>query len=41
MSTEAWSKGGVDTPENLQVLCRSCNSSKHDRLAAADTQGVQ
>lgn len=27
-----WSLGGPDTPENLRVLCRSCNSSKGDRV---------
>lgn len=26
-----WSTGGPDTPDNLQVLCRPCNSSKGDR----------
>lgn len=26
-----WSIGGPDTPDNLQVLCRPCNSSKGDR----------
>lgn len=26
-----YSKGGTDAPENLRVLCRSCNSSKGDR----------
>lgn len=28
-----WSIGGPDTAENLQVLCRPCNSSKGDRVA--------
>jgi len=28
-----WSIGGTDTPDNLQVLCRPCNSSKGDRVA--------
>jgi hypothetical protein len=28
-----WSIGGADTPDNLQVLCRPCNSSKGDRVA--------
>ncbi len=23
-----WSRGGSDQPENLQTMCRSCNSSK-------------
>lgn len=27
-----WSLGGPDTPENLRVLCRPCNSSKGDRV---------
>lgn len=29
------SKGGTNDPENLQTLCRSCNSSKKNREAAA------
>ena len=28
-----WSVGGPDTADNLQVLCRPCNSSKGDRVA--------
>lgn len=32
-----WSLGGPDTPENLRVLCRSCNSSKGDRVQRAST----
>jgi hypothetical protein len=27
-----WSLGGSDTPDNLQAMCRTCNSSKGDRL---------
>lgn len=27
-----YSKGGADTLDNLRVLCRSCNSSKGDRI---------
>jgi hypothetical protein len=27
-----WSLGGPDTADNLRVLCRSCNSSKGDRV---------
>jgi hypothetical protein len=27
-----WSKGGPDTEDNLRVLCRSCNSTKRDRV---------
>jgi hypothetical protein len=27
-----WSKGGPDTTDNLQVLCRPCNSSKGARV---------
>jgi len=30
-----WSKGGPDTYENLQTLCRSCNSRKHARVLVA------
>lgn len=29
-------KGGTDEPDNLQLLCRSCNSAKHDRLEVAN-----
>ncbi|HWU23253.1 MAG TPA: HNH endonuclease [Nocardioides sp.] len=24
-------RGGSDDPENIQVLCRGCNSRKHSR----------
>lgn len=27
-----WSRGGLDTVENLRVLCRSCNSRKGARI---------
>ena len=30
-----WSLGGPDTPDNLRVLCRPCNSSKGDRVHRA------
>lgn len=30
-----WSLGGPDTEENLRVLCRSCNSSRGNRVEAA------
>lgn len=30
------SKGGNSTPENLQVLCRTCNLSKKDKLPVLD-----
>lgn len=26
------SEGGTDDPENLQILCRSCNSRKKNRM---------
>lgn len=32
-----WSLGGPDTEANLRVLCRSCNSSKGDRVQRAST----
>ncbi|MGW5408975.1 HNH endonuclease [Streptomyces spiralis] len=28
-----WSLGGPDTPDNLQVLCRTCNGRKRDSVA--------
>jgi hypothetical protein len=31
-----WSLGGPDTPDNLRVLCRPCNSSKGDRVQPAN-----
>ena len=32
-----WSLGGPDTPDNLRVLCRPCNSSKGDRVQRTGT----
>lgn len=29
-----WSKGGADTIENLQTMCRPCNSRKSDKVGA-------
>lgn len=29
-----WSHGGADTVENLRVLCRSCNSTRGNRVEA-------
>lgn len=34
------SKGGQSTPENLQSLCKSCNSWKHNKILLAKNSGV-
>jgi 5-methylcytosine-specific restriction endonuclease McrA len=28
----AWSKGGLTTWENMQLLCRACNRQKHSMI---------
>jgi hypothetical protein len=33
-------KGGGDEPENLQVLCRSCNGRKKDRIRKQDKRKI-
>lgn len=36
---EAFSKGGITTLDNLQLLCRKCNRKKHDKFTLCTNCG--
>lgn len=37
---EHWANGGTDTPDNIQIICRHCNSKDGGKLGRAKQLGT-